>query len=42
MGENIKERVIAGNLRFEVVCNRYFHNYLIRRSVVLATVKWVW
>ena len=39
MGENIKERVIGGNLRFEVVCNRYFHIYLIRRSVIVATVK---
>ena len=39
MAENIKERVIAGKLRFEVVCNSHFYNYFMHRSVVVATVN---
>ena len=34
-----KERVIPGDLRFEIVCSSLFYNYSLHRSVVLATVK---
>ena len=34
-----KERVIPGDLRFEIVCNSHFYNYSMYRSVVMATIK---
>ena len=39
MSENIKETVIAGNLRFKIVCNNHFYNNSVHRSVVVATEK---
>ena len=37
--EYVKETVIAGNLRFKVVCNSHFYDYSIRRNVIVAIVK---
>ena len=37
--EYVEETVIAGNLRYKVVCNSHFYNYSTRRNVVVAIVK---
>ena len=37
--ENVEERVVPANMRFEVVCNSHLYDYFIHRSAVVATVK---
>ena len=34
--EYVEETVIAGGLRFKVVCNSHFYNYSIYRNVAMA------
>ena len=39
IAEYVEETVIAGNLRYKIVCNSHFYDYSIHRNVVVAISK---